>query len=167
MNMTYENIRPLTLGVIRRGDEILVYKIEDPSTGEVFYRPVGGGVEFGETSEQALLREFREELDIEVENLQLIGIIENLFSFNGQQCHQNEFVYSVEFVDDSLYSMDHMIGEDDTLNGESITYRTNWVSLDEFGPAGKRLVPDGLIDLLTKTESNTDTIHHVNSTGDR
>lgn len=159
--MTYENIRPLALGVIRRADEILVYKIEDPSTGEVFYRPVGGGVEFGETSDQALLREFREELDIEVENLQLIGIIENLFSFNGQQCHQNEFVYSVEFADNSLYSIEHMIGEDDTLNGEAITYRTEWASLNEFGPAGKRLVPDGLIELLIDEESKSDTIHHV------
>jgi ADP-ribose pyrophosphatase YjhB (NUDIX family) len=167
MSMTYEDIRPLTLGVIWRGDEILVYEIEDPSTGETFCRPIGGGVEFGETSNQALVREFREELDIEIENFQLIGIIENLFSFDGQQCHQNEFIYDVEFADNALYSMEHMIGTDDALDDEPITYRTNWASPDEFDTAGKRLVPDGLVELLTDIESNSNTVHPVTNAIDR
>jgi ADP-ribose pyrophosphatase YjhB (NUDIX family) len=159
--MISENIRPLAIGIIWRNEEMLVHEIEDPTTGEIFYRPVGGGVEFGETSDEALVREFREELAIEIENLQLVGTIENLFTFNEQQCHQIEFIYTVGFVDDSLYSKDHMVGEDGGVNDKTITYRTNWMSLDEFGSTGERLVPDGLIDLLTDQKTDQKGVHTI------
>jgi ADP-ribose pyrophosphatase YjhB (NUDIX family) len=165
--MTWQKIRPLTLGIIWRNEEMLVHAIEDLATGEIFYRPVGGGVEFGETSDEALVREFREELDIEIENLRLVGTIENLFEFDGQQCHQIEFVYNADFVDDSLYSKEHMIGEDDGVNDESITYQTSWMTSGEFDSAGEQLVPDGLLDLLVDPDPDPATIHPVTDTTDR
>ncbi|WP_072482389.1 NUDIX domain-containing protein [Amycolatopsis australiensis] len=55
-------IRPIVLGVIRRGDALLVFEGRDDVKGETCYRPLGGGIEHGERSEDALRREFREEL---------------------------------------------------------------------------------------------------------
>lgn len=46
-------IRFLALGAVRRGDDLLVQEAESPKTGETFYRVFGGGVEFGEHSQNA------------------------------------------------------------------------------------------------------------------
>ena len=56
-------IRPIVIGVAIRNDRVLAIEGFDAHKGEHFFRPPGGGIEFGETSEGALRREFREELD--------------------------------------------------------------------------------------------------------
>jgi ADP-ribose pyrophosphatase YjhB (NUDIX family) len=55
-------IRTIAVGVIRRGDALLVTDGRDPVGGGRFHRPLGGGVEFGEASRDTVVREFREEL---------------------------------------------------------------------------------------------------------
>lgn len=44
-------IRPIALAIPRRGDDLLVFEYHDRSKGETFCRPLGGGIEFGETAE--------------------------------------------------------------------------------------------------------------------
>ena len=41
-------IRPIAICVLRRHDEILVIEGRDESRDLTFYRPLGGGIEFGE-----------------------------------------------------------------------------------------------------------------------
>ena len=81
-------IRPLALAVIRRNDRILVFRGEDPTKAEVFYRPLGGGIEFGETGETAVRRELREEIGAELVNIRPLGALENLFTYNGGAGHE-------------------------------------------------------------------------------
>ncbi len=59
-------IRVLALGIIWRGDELLLAEGYDPSKRQTFYRPLGGGVEFGERASDALIREFDEELGVDL-----------------------------------------------------------------------------------------------------
>jgi len=40
-------IRPLAIYLFRDGDRILVGEGNDPVKRETFYRPLGGGIEFG------------------------------------------------------------------------------------------------------------------------
>ena len=47
-------IRPIALAVPRRGDDLLVFEGHDPTKGQTFYRPLGGGIDFGETAEAAV-----------------------------------------------------------------------------------------------------------------
>jgi hypothetical protein len=42
-------IRPVALCVFRNNDGILVFEGYDDVKGETFYRPPGGGIEFGES----------------------------------------------------------------------------------------------------------------------
>jgi len=49
---------------------------------------MGGGVDFGETSRDALQREFQEEIQAELTNIRHLGCLENLCNFNGQQGHE-------------------------------------------------------------------------------
>ncbi|WP_336359940.1 hypothetical protein [Haladaptatus sp. ZSTT2] len=46
--MSWRKIRPVVLGLVRRNDEVLVGRGYDPEADEVFWRPLGGGMEFGE-----------------------------------------------------------------------------------------------------------------------
>ena len=63
----YQNrIRPISISIIRNDDKILVYQREDDVTKEKFYRLIGGCIEFGESSKDALKREFQEELSLNV-----------------------------------------------------------------------------------------------------
>ena len=57
-----KHIRPIALCVIRHDDAVFVFEGYDPLKDQTFYRPLGGGIEFGETSEQAIRREMREEI---------------------------------------------------------------------------------------------------------
>jgi ADP-ribose pyrophosphatase YjhB (NUDIX family) len=97
-------IRVMAICLFRRGGEILVTEGLDTSTNRRYARPLGGGVELGETSEQTIIREIREEVGAEVRDLQLLGVLENLFELEGRQQHEVVFVYDGQFVDTSLYA---------------------------------------------------------------
>ena len=77
-------IRAIAICVFRNGNHILVGDAYDSTKGEIFYRPPGGRIEFGEPSERAVRREMNEELGTEIENPILLGILENLFTYNGR-----------------------------------------------------------------------------------
>ena len=55
-------IRALVICIFQKDDSILVAEGYDPVKGENFYRPIGGGIEYGEKSTEALMREVREKL---------------------------------------------------------------------------------------------------------
>ena len=96
-------IRVVAICLFRRGEEILVTEGFDTSTNRRYARPLGGGVELGETSEQTIVREIREEIAADVRDLKLLGVLENLFELEGQQRHEVVFVYDGQFLESSLY----------------------------------------------------------------
>ena len=90
-------VRPIALAIIRHRDRLLVFRGEDRLKPEVFYRPLGGGIEFGETAESAVRREIREEIGAELTNVRLIGALENLFTLNGGPGHEIALLFEAEF----------------------------------------------------------------------
>lgn len=68
----------------------LVSKGFDEKKNETFYRGVGGSVHFREMSEDAMKREVKEELGCDVENLELLTVAENIFTYDGEDRHQKE-----------------------------------------------------------------------------
>ena len=79
-NNTPNHIRPLALCLFRNKGRILVNGDADPHSQEYYYRPLGGGIEFGELSEAAIKREIMEELGESIENVQFVGVLENVFT---------------------------------------------------------------------------------------
>jgi len=81
-------IRPIAVCVFRQGSRILVETGCDPVKDEHFHRPLGGAILFGERSADAVRREVTEELGAEVDEVRLLGVLENLFTFAGQPGHE-------------------------------------------------------------------------------
>ncbi|ERH09632.1 MAG: NUDIX domain protein [halophilic archaeon J07HX64] len=87
------DIRVVALGAVQRRNELLVQEMESPETGDLFYRLLGGGVECGEHSREAVVREFDEELAVELVNPTQIGTFERVFSYDGETGHEIWRVY--------------------------------------------------------------------------
>lgn len=115
----------------------------DPTKQERFWVPIGGRVEFGESSSQAIVREVQEELSAEIADLKRLGVLENLFTFDGGEGHEIVLVYDARFVDSANYEADSVSG----FEGEE-PFTAHWI--DPLVPAHDRpLYPDGLADLIS------------------
>jgi 8-oxo-dGTP pyrophosphatase MutT (NUDIX family) len=141
--MQEQRIRVLALGVFRHGDTILVGVGHDPSKNQTFFRPLGGGVEFGEHSLTALRREMQEEIGAEIKNARLLGTLENFFVYNRLPGHEIVQIYEAEFVDESFYTRAEFTVTEGSLIGKAV-----WMSLGDFQDGVTPLVPEGLLALV-------------------
>jgi 8-oxo-dGTP pyrophosphatase MutT (NUDIX family) len=141
-------IRPLAICVFRNRDRILVAEGYDPIKGETFYRPLGGGIEFGELSQETIRRELMEEIGVELmqDTLKYLGAVENIFTFNGSPGHEIVLIYDGALEDSGLYDQAVILGKE--ANGEEI--RAMWKNLNEFGTGKSILYPVGLVEILEK-----------------
>ena len=144
--MKKKRIRPLAICVFRHNDRILVAEGYDSVRDEYFYRPLGGGIEFGETSVETVCRELMEEINVEVdmESLKYLGTVENIFHFNGTASHEIVLIYDGALKESGLYEQAVIAGKE--ANGEDI--RAVWKNLDEFSEGKSILYPSGLIEML-------------------
>jgi 8-oxo-dGTP pyrophosphatase MutT (NUDIX family) len=137
-------IRPIALAVVKRADELLVFEGRDDVKGETYYRPLGGGIEFGETAADALRREFREELAAELTNVVLLDVLENIFTVFGRPGHEIVFVFEAELADRSWYEREDLGMVLD--EGSPVS----WRPLREFAGRDLILYPAGLAELLLR-----------------
>ena len=150
--MTTEQIRPIVIGIFRRDDAILVFESrEHDSGGQIFYRPLGGSIEFGERGHEALARELQEEIGAEIENVRYLGLNENLFtSPSGQRAHEIVLVYEADLADRTLYEKEEMLVVEDS----GATFQAFWKSLAFFQRGEAPLYPNGLLALLLGAEAS-------------
>ncbi|WP_235907156.1 NUDIX domain-containing protein [Niallia circulans] len=66
-------IRAIVICVFSRNDTILLSEGFDEVKQEYYYLPIGGGIEFGETSKEALIREVKEEINAKVDHIKYLG----------------------------------------------------------------------------------------------
>ncbi|MCK1988479.1 MULTISPECIES: NUDIX hydrolase [Lysinibacillus] len=130
--------------VFRKEDAILVCEGFDEVKGTFYYRPIGGKIEFGETSSKAIRREILEEIEASITNLKHVGTIENIFTYNGDDGHEIVFVHEADFIEMSFYEKDSFWGQED--NG--IRFKLLWKPISDFLNNKCNLVPDGLFELL-------------------
>jgi NAD+ diphosphatase len=67
----YPRISPAVIVLIRKGNEILLAR--SPNFPQAMYSLIAGFVEPGESAEEAVVREVREEIGIEIKNLRYFG----------------------------------------------------------------------------------------------
>lgn len=150
--MPIGHIRPLALGIVWRsgdhGDELLVCEYYDHVKDETFYRPLGGGIEFGERGYQTVQREFHEELGVELVKGHYLATLENIFTHEGQRGHEIVLLYQVTLADLSLYEQETI-----EVNEGGKTLTARWMPLHKFQTGGPPLYPDGLPELLASKDA--------------
>lgn len=136
-------IRLITLGLVRDGERILLAQGYDSIKQQTFYRALGGGVDFGETSYTALQREFQEELQAELTNIKYLGCIENVFVYNGQPGHEIIQLYQCEFVDPKFYEFEQV----EFIEGDDKNTAL-WLDIAQCKSGKLRVVPEQFLEYL-------------------
>lgn len=137
-------IRPIAICLLRQGERILVFEGYDHVKDQVFYRPLGGSIEFGESGQQAVERELLEELGARITQVRYLCTLENIFTCNGKPGHEIVMVYAAHFADPGWYAQDEFTGHED----DGAPFKALWKSLGDFGPGGAPLYPEGLLKIL-------------------
>ena len=96
--------RQAALCLIRHGNAFLVAEIQDPQTSAVLHRPPGGGIEEGETPEQALRRELREELGITLTTTRELGKGDHVWFWKGREVRERAWLFLASSSDDARLS---------------------------------------------------------------
>ncbi len=115
-------------GVLNRAGRVLLQRTpDDPG-----YAFPGGHVRFGETSEQALVREFQEEVGTEVKPTRLLWIGEIFFPWGERNCHQVCLYYALELCGDARIPTEGKFMAQDELEGERIDLEFCWIDLERL-----------------------------------
>ncbi|WP_245940128.1 NUDIX hydrolase [Stenomitos frigidus] len=138
-----QGIRAIALGLIQHGSRLFVSEGFDPVKEDTFYRALGGGIEFGETSLDALKREFQEELQAELTNIRYLGCLENLFTYDGKPGHELVQLYRCDFADKTFYQREQI-----PFSDSDQTYMAYWIERDRFHSGELRLVPPACLQYL-------------------
>ena len=111
------------------------------------YYTIGGAIQVNESTEDAVVREVKEELGVKAQAGQLAFVVENRFEQDGVSYHNIEFHYLVDLLEDAPLTMQ----EDEKSNPVS---GLTWINFEEF-----QLVPAFLKTALPEWNGQLKHIH--------
>ena len=110
--------------VIIHNNKVLVHR----NVNHDHYCLPGGRVEIGESSDNTVKRELKEELGKKIEILNYVATIENFFILDNKKYHEIFFIQKAEFVNDEDKKL-----EDTLYNIEGKEYlRYEWLDLKKI-----------------------------------
>lgn len=139
-----QTVRSIAIAIFRRDDQILAGPVYDDAGQIKGWRPLGGEIEFGETAEACLHREFLEETKQNITDLRPIGVLQNIFQHHGDTGHEIVLVYEARFEAEEIYQADQLAFAEQ----DGIELHAKWVSLPKARAGRMALYPDGLADML-------------------
>ncbi|MFS9068417.1 NUDIX hydrolase [Streptococcus infantis] len=86
------------------------------------YYTIGGAIQVNERTEDAVVREVREELGVASKAVQLAFVVENRFEEDGVNYHNIEFHYLVDLLEDAPL----------TMQEDEKTQPCEWIDLDKL-----------------------------------
>ncbi len=106
-----------------------------------FHRPLGGHVEFGEYAIDTIHREFGEEIGQRLTGVRLLGVLENIFQWQGATQHEVVFVFHAAFADPAAYEIEEQPIRDEPGGGDRVMWRP-------AGAGDPPLYPNGVAELI-------------------
>lgn len=138
-------IRAKAVAVCRHDGRVLVERGYDRVADSRFYRAIGGHIDFGERAAQTVVREWREEYGLTLEDPRLLGVVENLFTYEGRPGHEIVFAFEGRVAEREVYGRDEVVGVDP----DGKRHEAAWIALDDLAADGAiPLSPNGLLALL-------------------
>lgn len=104
----------------------------------------GGRAEIGESSEETILREMREELDRPVRIERLLWTVENFFSYEGYAAHELGFYYLLSLEEPFPFHETDIVHRAE--DGVEVEFR--WLRATPAALAGHRLKPRFIADRI-------------------
>ena len=124
-------------GVAIHDNKLLIHR----SVIDDFWSLPGGRCEFLEISKDALMREMREEIGVEIKIIRSLYFVENFFNFEGKDYHELSIFYQMDFPPDSkivfendtFYGKERELGfEGDEFHGKELELIFKWVNLNQL-----------------------------------
>jgi double-stranded uracil-DNA glycosylase len=135
-----EAVRAVVLDAQQR---VLLVRFQHPVSGDAWWATVGGGVDPGESDEQALRRELHEEAGLRDFDIgPLVHEREHTFPWDGRLIHQRERFHVVH-VDA------HEAAPTVDVSEEGVT-EVRWWTLDELASPVEEVVPADLLELVRR-----------------
>ena len=141
-----QNIRAIAVALIYRGADVLVMAVTDDSGSIKGWRPLGGAIEFGESAEAAVAREFLEEIGKPIRCIRQLCVLENLYSHEGARGHEVVFAFEAELLDSEFASRTSY-----TFFDGGVTNDVAWRPVREFMEGVERLFPEQLVEYLAQS----------------
>lgn len=139
-------IRVIAVALIYRGTDVLVMAVQDDTGAVKGWRPLGGAIEFGESAEEAVAREFLEEIGRPVRCIRQLCVLENLYSHEGSHGHEVVFAFEAELLGSEL---EPTIASSFVDGG--VTNHVAWCPVSEFVEGSQRLFPEKLVSYLPRS----------------
>lgn len=137
-----------TTGIIIHDNKILIEKYDD----KVYFLP-GGTINLYESSEDAIVRELKEELNKDFVIDELVSIKEEFYisKVNGLKNHHINFYYKMKFKNESdIDSVD--LGRLENDHGNMIQHHYKWVSISDL--ENIKLIPEEIKQEIIKGDYN-------------
>lgn len=134
------HLRGKVVGIAKHENKILVSEILDDHGNLKGWCPLGGGIEFGETSENALKREILEEAGCGIVILGPPIVCDNLFEHHGLQGHEIVLAFPISFDNPQIYSNHRFQIRED----KGSLHWVEWISIDRFVSKECTLFPPDL-----------------------
>ncbi len=113
-----------TVGVLVKNDKILVQREED---GNEYALP-GGHIKIGETLEDGLVREYKEETGIDIKIKHMLWSEECFWEWGGRQVHNIAFYFLIEECDGfEIPDVDEFVSHKDNCN-----VVIGWMDIDQI-----------------------------------
>ena len=138
-----ENFTLRATALILQNGKLLTAKMDSTDC----YYTVGGGVQAGETTEEAAIREAYEETGLQLETERLVFLYEGFFTHNGKMHHEVGFHYLMKPLDAEI---------DDGQQTDQKNERLFWLPIDQL--ENYNLVPTFLKTALKELPEHTERI---------
>jgi 8-oxo-dGTP pyrophosphatase MutT (NUDIX family) len=133
-------IRPKVIGIAKQEDRLLVCEVLNDRGELKGWCPLGGGIEFGETSEHALKREIAEELGCEITISGEPLVCENIFEHHGFTGHEIILAFPIRFDYPEIYNKKRF----QICESRGSMHWVEWIEMERFRSGKEILFPPAL-----------------------
>lgn len=142
-------VRSIAVALIVRDGWVLAERYPENRERGAYLRAPGGGIDFGERAEDAVVRELREELGASVTTRRLLAVVENIFVDGpGTRGHEVAFVFAARSPETDALPLDGRIA---VIDGHT---EVGWYRLADLQAGELPFYPDGALELACALDTD-------------
>jgi 8-oxo-dGTP pyrophosphatase MutT (NUDIX family) len=146
-----DSVRPKVIGIAMKENHLLVCEVLNDYGVLKGWCPLGGGIEFGETSEDALRREILEELGCGISISGRPLICDNIFEHHGVKGHEIVLAYPIICDNPHIYTQQRF----QIQESKGSLHWVEWIEMERFLSGKEILFPVNLLQQILQNREIT------------